>query len=155
MLTRDVLAKKGTDVITIGAEATLHDAVCRLNERGIGALVVTGDDGEVRGILTERDILRVCGEQNLFLGGSGGPGAGEGPLLVRDAMTEDVVVGVPRDRIDYVMGVMTERRIRYLPIVEDGRLAGMISIGDVVNAQVVEAEFEIRMLKGYVHGRTY
>lgn len=155
MLTRDVLAKKGTDVITIGADATLHDAVCRLNEHGIGALVVTGDDGEVRGIVTERDILRVCGEQNLFLGGSGEARVGEEPLLVRDAMTEDVVVGVPRDRIDYVMGVMTERRIRHLPIVEDGRLAGMISIGDVVNAQVVEAEFEIRMLKGYVHGRTY
>ncbi len=155
MLTRDVLAKKGTNVITIGADATLHDAVLRLNEHGIGALVVTGGDGEVRGILTERDILRVCGERSLFLGGAGESDGGEGPLLVRDAMTEDVVVGVPRDRIDYVMGVMTERRIRHLPIVEDGQLAGMISIGDVVNAQVVEAEFEIRMLKGYVHGRTY
>jgi CBS domain-containing protein len=153
MLTRDVLAKKGTDVITIGADATLHDAVLRLNEHGIGALVVTGDDGEVRGILTERDILRVCGERSLFLGGSGD--GGEHPLLVGDAMTADVVVGVPRDRIDYVMGVMTERRIRHLPIVEDGQLVGMISIGDVVNAQVVEAEFEIRMLKGYVQGRTY
>jgi CBS domain-containing protein len=116
---------------------------------------VTGDDGEVQGILTERDILRVCGEKSLFLGGGGESGSGSGPLQVRDAMTEDVVVGVPRDRIDYVMGVMTERRIRHLPIVEDGRLAGMISIGDVVNAQVVEAEFEIRMLKGYVQGRTY
>jgi CBS domain-containing protein len=153
MLTRDVLAKKGTDVITIGADATLHDAVLRLNEHGIGALVVTGDEGEVRGILTERDILRVCGERSLFLGGSGD--GGEDPPFVGDAMTADVVVGVPRDRIDYVMGVMTERRIRHLPIVEDGQLVGMISIGDVVNAQVVEAEFEIRMLKGYVQGRTY
>ena len=69
-------------------------------------------------------------------------------------MTKDVVVGVPDDRVDYVMSVMTTKRIRHLPIVQDGQLAGMISIGDVVNARVTETEFEIRMLKDYVQGRT-
>jgi CBS domain-containing protein len=155
MLIRDVLDKKGTGVVTIGGERTIHDAVGLLNQHGIGALVVTGAGGDIEGILTERDILRLCGEFRLFLAGSPGSDSETVPPFVRDVMTRDVVVGVPEDRVDYVMNVMTAKRIRHLPIVQDGKLAGMISIGDVVNAQVVEAEFEARMLRDYVQGRTY
>ncbi len=117
--------------------------------------MVTGAGGDIEGILTERDILRLCGEFRLFLAGSPGSDSETVPPFVRDVMTRDVVVGVPEDRVDYVMNVMTAKRIRHLPIVQDGKLAGMISIGDVVNAQVVEAEFEARMLRDYVQGRTY
>ncbi len=70
-------------------------------------------------------------------------------------MTEHLIIGVPDDDLTYVMGIMTKNRIRHLPIIDEGALVGVVSIGDVVNAHVEEAEFENRMLKDYIHGVTY
>jgi signal-transduction protein with cAMP-binding, CBS, and nucleotidyltransferase domain len=75
--------------------------------------------------------------------------------LVKDVMTKHLIVGVPDDDLSYVMGIMTKNKIRHLPIMDGGELAGIISIGDVVNAHVVETTFENRMLKDYIHGVTY
>ncbi len=151
MRVRDVLRQKGSDVVTIEPDRTLHVAICRLNEYKIGALIVTGGGGEVAGIITERDILRMCGERcvrldepDLDLTGC--------PALVGDNMSRELVIGLPDDELDYVMGVMTQNRVRHLPIMDDGELVGIISIGDVVRAHRQEAEYENRMLKDYIHG---
>ncbi len=152
MFVRDILRDKGTEVITIEEGASVRDAIVRLNEHGIGSLLVTGEGGEIRGIITERDILRECGERCVRLVELPTPGEEPCPSLVRDVMTSELIVGVPADSIQYIMGVMTKNRVRHLPILEGDELAGMISIGDVVNALLEESEFENRMLREYVHG---
>ncbi len=155
MRVADILRQKGNDVATIEAHQTVHDAIHKLNQRGIGALIVTGAGGEISGIITERDILRECGERCVRLTESPEPGESGCPALVQDVMTKHLIVGVLDDDLDYVMGIMTKNRIRHLPIMDGGELAGIISIGDVVNAHVVETAFENRMLKDYIHGVTY
>ncbi len=152
MRVRDMLREKGSDVVTIEARKTVHDAICRLNEHGIGALIVTGDDGEIGGIISERDILKECGERCVRLTGPPGSEESACPALVQDVMTTDLIIGVPDDDLNYVMGIMTKNRIRHLPILDEGALVGIISIGDVVNAQVEEKEYENRQLKDYIHG---
>ncbi|UCC72490.1 MAG: CBS domain-containing protein [Gemmatimonadota bacterium] len=103
----------------------------------IGALVVTRNHGSVVGIITERDILRESAERSDWLR----------ETCVRDVMTTDVIIGLPDDDLDYVMGIMTKNRIRHLPVLEGDQLAGIISIGDVVNIQLETTGFENRMLK--------
>ncbi len=150
MRVTDILRHKGSDVHTIGVDKTVHDAVCKLNEHGIGALLVTGESGEISGIITERDIMRECGGCVRVEDPSEGLGAC--PALVEAVMTKDLVIGVPDDGLNYVMGVMTKNKIRHLPILQEGKLAGMISIGDVVNAHLEETDYENRLLKDYIHG---
>ncbi len=150
----DILRKKGSSVVTIEADKTVHDAIGILNEHHIGAVVVTDQNGSVQGILSERDILRQCGEHCARM--TSAPQSGEEcPALVRDLMTTNLIIGVPDDDIRYVMGIMTKNKIRHLPIIDDGSLVGIISIGDVVSASIEETDFENRMLTDYVHGMTY
>jgi CBS domain-containing protein len=151
MQIKDILREKGSDVVTIDADSNIQDAVRMLNEHKIGSLIVTTRDGKIAGIITERDVLRKSGEH---FAGKKKPETQEDTLpdsLVRDVMSKELVVGVPDDDLDYVMGIMTKNRIRHLPIVDDGKLVGMISIGDVVNAHLKETEFENHLLKDYIH----
>jgi len=101
-----------------------------------------GTGGEAVGIITERDILRVCSQGAQWLASR----------RVAEVMTEDLIVGEPDDSIDYVMGIMTNNRIRHLPIVGQGGLNGMVSIGDVVKVHLQETEYENRHLKQYIRG---
>lgn len=143
MNVRTILDKKGsTRVITIDPDRTIEEAIQQLVEHNIGALVVVGPGGEAVGIITERDILRVCsqGPERLT------------SRRVAEVMTEDLIVGEPDDSIDYVMGIMTNNRIRHLPIVGQGGLSGMVSIGDVVKVHLQETEYENRHLKQYIRG---
>ncbi len=155
MRIRDILQQKGSDVATIEVDKTVHDAICKLNEHGIGALVVTGEGGELCGIITERDILRECGQHCAQLTEPLGQGHSACPALVREVMTTDMIIGIPDDDLSYAMGIMTKNRIRHLPVLDDGDLVGIISIGDVVKAHVEEKEYENRMLKDYIGGATY
>ena len=150
MQIKDILRDKGTKVMTINVGQTIHDAVNKLNEHGIGALVVIGDDEEIAGIITERDILQVCGDSCIRLDETQARSAC--PSLVKDSMTKDLVIGVPDDDLNYVMGVMTKNRIRHLPILDNGKLAGIISIGDLISAHFEEKVFENRTLRDYIHG---
>ena len=152
MRIRDILQEKGTGVVTIEVGRTIHDAICRLNEHKIGALVVTGEGEKIIGIITERDILQVCGRHCDCLDVPPAREVTTCPALVQDAMTKDLVIGVLDDGLDYVMGIMTKNRIRHLPILDDESLAGIISIGDVVNAHLKETEFENRMMRDYIQG---
>ncbi len=152
MQIRDILQEKGTEVVTIEAGCTIHDAIGRLNEHKIGALIVTGEGEKIIGLITERDILRVCGGHCVRLDDPPAREETTCPSFVQDAMTKDPIIGVLDDDLDYVMGIMTKNRIRHLPILDDESLAGIISIGDVVNAHLKETEFENRMMRDYIQG---
>lgn len=146
---RDILKDKGGEVATIGAGRTVHEAVRELNSHRIGALVVTGDDGSIQGIVSERDVLRMAAET--------WDDGGDRTARLRDRpvvgiMTREVICAVPDDDLDYAMGIMTQNRIRHLPIVDGGELVGLISIGDVVRANLSQVAYENRMLKDYVQG---
>ena len=138
-----LLGAKGSDVATVSAERSVGDAVHLLRERRIGALVVVDGQGPLAGILSERDVVRALAE--------------DGPDVtarrVRDLMTADVVTCEPATTVTTLMTIMTERRIRHVPVVEDGHLVGLVSIGDVVKARVDELERERRELLDYVSGR--
>lgn len=153
MRIKHILEEKAPGVETIDAGRTIHDAINKLNEHCIGALVVTGEDEKVVGIITERDILRKCGDLCSHLSGQPTPGKTGCSALVEDSMTKDLIIGVPDDDPNYVMGVMTKNRIRHLPILDDGQLTGIISIGDLVSAHLEEKVFENRTLKDYIHGK--
>ena len=152
MRINDILRHKGVSVETIAEDRTVHEAIQIMCKRRIGALVVTAHDQELRGIITERDILRDCGRVLDRIEHSPAPSASDCSTLVKDIMTVDLVIGLPEDKIDYVMKIMTKNRIRHLPVMEDKRLVGIISIGDVVNAHLEETEVENRMLKDYIRG---
>jgi CBS domain-containing protein len=140
MTIRDILRGKGTEVATISPEATIHDAMTALVNRRIGSLVVTDDQGKLAGIITERDILRECTTRSEQVK----------VTKVQEVMTTDLIIGVPDDEVGYVMGIMTQNRIRHLPVMVGERIEGLISIGDVVKAQLEETEFENRYLKDYI-----
>jgi CBS domain-containing protein len=152
MRIRDILEEKGTGVVTIESGETIHEAIDRLNEHSIGSLVVTAEGEEIVGIITERDILRVCGERCVHLNDPPAREEATCPYLVQDAMTKDPIIGVLDDGLDYVMGIMTKNCIRHLPILDHSNLVGIISIGDVVNAHLKETDFENRTLRDYIQG---
>lgn len=140
MKVRDLLQAKDTAIMTIHPEAILYDALAALVHHRIGSLVVLDAAGQVVGIITERDLLRECLTRDEQLK----------DLQVCEVMTTHLIIGVPEDEVGYIMGIMTHNRIRHLPIMDGQRLAGLISIGDVVKAQLEETEFENRYLKEYI-----
>lgn len=151
MRIKDILEEKGTGVVTIDAGQTIHAAIMQLNHHGFGALIVTGKEGQVAGIVTERDILQCCGDNCTHLTTPPPREQTICPFLVGDIMTKNLVIGVPEDDLNYAMGVMIKHKIRHLPILDNGKLAGIISAGDLVNAHFEENVFESRTLKEYIH----
>ena len=141
MLVREILGDKGRTVYTCSPDETLADVVELLVGYNCGSLVVC-EKGEMVGIITERDILRACAltRQSLDV------------LSVRDRMTRCPVTATPDDEIADTMGAMTEHRIRHLPVIDGGRLVGVISIGDVVTAQHNELCRENHYLTSYILG---
>lgn len=140
MKIRDLLRAKGSLVVTINPDVPIQEAMRVLVNNGIGALVVV--DGRLRGIITERDLLRWGAEDIQRLATS----------RVRDLMTVELITASPEAEIAEVMDIMTEKRIRHLPIVDQGALCGIISIGDVVNALRERVEVENRYLHAYIEG---
>ncbi len=143
---QDILRQKGATVHTIASQATLDDVVQKLVQNNCGSLVVCDADCQqadsMVGIITERDILRAFAKHR-------GPLA---ELRVADHMSRKPVTGSPEDSLEAVMGVMTEKRIRHLPVIEADRLVGMISIGDIVKAEHSQLTVENHYLKSYLHG---
>lgn len=142
MNVQSILGSKGADVATVSQTASLCDAVRILGERRIGALVVSGDGRAIEGIVSERDIVRVAAAGALD------------ETTVGAVMSTNVITCSAGDGVDRLMSLMTERRIRHLPVVDDhGHLAGIVSIGDVVKARLTELEHENRALADYISGR--
>jgi len=137
MNVRSILEHKGRTVATIRPEAGIEEAVALLRHRGIGALVVSRDGTIVEGILSERDIVRALGEWGFDIGG----------MRVATLMSRDVVTCTEADSIVDLAGLMTERRIRHLPVIERGALVGIVSIGDVVKSRISEVESEVEAVK--------
>ena len=140
MTVRTILSLKGSDVATILPQATLADAARLLSERRIGAVVVTGPGQTVAGILSERDIVRALSKH----------GAGVLAQTVESVMTREVVTCTPEETIPELMQRMTAGRFRHVPVVEHGRLAGIVSVGDVVKHRLEEMERESQALKEYI-----
>ena len=143
MQVKDLLATKGRDVATISQGRPLADALRALRERGIGALVVTGASAPLVGIFSERDAVRAIAVH-------GGEALA---MSVADFMSSDVATCTESTTIDSLMAMMTERRIRHVPVVDDAILVGLVSIGDVVKHRVDELENEKRELIEYVCAR--
>jgi len=139
MVVRDILQHKGVNVHSIEQAATMTAAAHRMMEFRCGSLVVLEGD-ELVGIITERDVLRTCAT-----------GTNLDHILVGESMTREVVTGTPEDDVKDVMGVLTHQRIRHLPILENGQLLGLVSIGDVVKCQYDALEFENHVLKSYIY----
>ena len=140
MIVSSILAAKGGDVVTIEPTATLTSAAQLLSERKIGAVLVLGPGDRIAGILSERDIVRAVAAR--------GPQALDEP--VGKAMTRDVVTCSKDDSIGDLMQRMTQGKFRHLPVVEDGKLIGIISIGDVVKERVGEVEQESKAMLDYI-----
>ena len=140
MYVAGILNAKGSEVIATGPTETVAVTACLLNDRRIGAVLVRDGEDSVIGVISERDIIR----------GIAVSGAGALDMEVRELMTSEVVSCKPTDTISEVMRVMTTRRFRHLPVMEDGTLKGMISIGDVVKYRLEETELEARVLRDYV-----
>ncbi len=145
MKIKDVLNAKGRTVYTVKPEQSAIEALELLNRHRIGCLVVTDPDGHICGILSERDILCSLNRSD----GSPAHGAVSRLMTAREQM----VIATEDDGLDYAMRIMTENRIRHLPVVGAGRLAGIISIGDLVKCLLSEKAHENKMLRDYIAGR--
>lgn len=136
MNVEDILRQKGTDVVTIEPEASIKRAAYWLRAKNIGALVVAKDDA-IAGIISERDIARALSEH-------------DEPILfmpVKDIMTHRVITIAPEDDINCVMRLMTSHRVRHLPVLRNGKLAGIVTIGDVVKRRLDDLELETSVLR--------
>ena len=134
-----ILSRKGREVVTVTADRSIADVIHMLAEHRIGAVVVADAGSRILGSVAERDVGRALGR---------GPGARDG--AVASIMTAKVVTCTDHDTINDVMARMTEGRFRHLPVVEDGRLAGIVSIGDVVKARIEQVEREADEMRAYI-----
>jgi CBS domain-containing protein len=144
MTLQEILSVKGTAVFSISPEATLAEVVRQLAAHNVGALLVCrGDDvggQQLVGIITERDLVHcfAAGKCNL------------GEIIVCDVMTVQLITASPSDTVENIMGVMTDRRVRHVPVLAEGRLAGMVSIGDLLKAQHDRLAVENRFMRDYI-----
>lgn len=141
MTVSTILKSKGGDVVSVNPDDTLAKVVEILAKHRIGAVLIMSGQ-EVAGVLSERDVVRALAKH----------GAGALEVLASSVMTANVVSARPGDTIEHVMEKMTQGRFRHLPIVHEGKLVGIISIGDVVKRRIDDAEHEARALKEYVAG---
>lgn len=144
MNVQSILSTKGSAVATIDASSTLAQATASLRDHGVGALVVSSGGGTIEGILSERDVVRALAAH----------GAGTLGRTISSAMSTDVVTCRAEDTVDELMAMMTARRFRHLPVVDhDGKLIGIVSIGDVVKHRLGQLESENQQLFDYIQGR--
>ncbi|MCP2628293.1 CBS domain-containing protein [Mycolicibacterium smegmatis] len=135
----DVLKNKGTAVVTIRPQATVTELLAGLAEMNIGAMVVVGDKG-LEGIVSERDVVRQLHKRGSSLLAQ----------PVSSIMTSVVATCTPRDTVDHLNVLMTQNRVRHIPVLDNGRLAGIVSIGDVVKTRMEELETEQQQLQAYI-----
>ena len=137
-----VLKNKGKEVVTVDASTTVRDLVALLTERGIGAAIVSSDGRMPAAMVSERDVIRELDRRS-------------GALLdqtVAEIMTSEVVVCSPQDEVDAVLQTMTQQRFRHVPVMEEGRLVGIVSIGDLVNSRIDELQLERDQISNYISG---
>lgn len=136
-----LLAQKGSEVVSVGPDDTVYDAIKKMADKDIGSLVVL-ERGKLVGLITERHYSR-----NVFLKGRSSP-----QTKVAEVMERDVVCVHPSQSVELCMALMNAKRVRHLPVVDDGRLVGIVSIGDIVKSMISDREFEIEQLEHYIYG---
>lgn len=143
MLVHEILSSKGSGVVfSIRPDATVAELLDALAEHNVGALVVSSDGVRLEGIVSERDVVRKLRDVDA-----------RSQARVSDIMTTDIHTCAPQDNLGDLMGVMTQYRVRHVPIVEQDRLVGVLSIGDAVKSRMDELEFERDQLTHYLHGQ--
>lgn len=135
-----ILKAKGRAVATASPQTTLQEISAQLAARKIGAIIVLGENDKVVGIISERDVIRAIAER----------GAKALDQLAQDVMTKSVISCSETSTIEDLMGTMTQGRFRHVPVVSDGALTGIISIGDVVKHHIAEVEMELGAMRGYL-----
>jgi len=143
MKIRDVIELKGSNIVTVSPESTLADAIGAMTGNHVGSAIVTDDSGQLAGIITERDVLRFCSDLDCSLT----------ETQVRSLMTTDPIVALPEDEVTVMISTMIENRFRHLPVMDDGKLVAIISMGDLVKSQLKKAKVENRHLKDYIEGK--
>ena len=136
----NILKRKGGQVFSVNPDDTIHQVAVALAQHRIGAALVCDPRGAMLGIISERDIVR----------GMAGQGPGTTQLLAKHLMTRNVITVPPEEKVTTALALMTDRRVRHLPVMEGTRVAGMVSIGDLVKARIEQAELEATELKNYV-----
>ena len=136
----DILKTKGTKVETVDRDTGIIEALEQMSNRGVGSLVVTGENGKIYGIVTERDFIRKVALK----------GQDAGKAKVGDVMTAKVIVATPDDSVQECMALMTEQRIRHLPVVDEGILVGIVSIGDLIKQLTRVQMKHIKYLTDYI-----
>jgi len=142
MKIKDIARINGREVITVGPNDAVTQAIEKLVNSKIGALPVCGASGMLVGILSERDILHGLYQHNNDITN----------VKVRDLMTREVIVGVPEDDVDQILKTMTEKGIRHLPVMAEARVVGMLSIRDVIEERLTECSTQVRYLNEYISG---
>ncbi len=137
-----ILDHKGHEIVSARPDDTLTTITHTLTKHRIGAVLVRDADGAVLGILSERDVVRALSAH----------GAAALAMTAGAVMTREVIYGTPADTVDKVLATMTERRIRHLPVMHDGKLVGFVSIGDVVKRRIADVEEEADQLRAFVAG---
>ena len=140
MQLKEVLKIKGGLPVTVLASATVADAIHAMNEHKVGSVIIPNADGSPAGIFTERDVLKLCAEGR----------ADFAKMSIRPCMTCEMTTGKPEDSVSDVLAIMTAKRFRHLPVVEDGKMIGMVSIGDLVKAKLEETAIEAQALRDYI-----
>jgi CBS domain-containing protein len=135
-----ILKSKGRGVTTARPDDSIREIALQLASRKIGAVIIIGEGGKVAGIISERDIIRLIAEH----------GADALAMPAKDGMTREVISCTRESTLDQIMETMTKGRFRHLPVIEDGALAGIISIGDVVKYHTAEVELEVTAMRGYL-----
>ncbi|TAN42501.1 MAG: CBS domain-containing protein [Nitrospirae bacterium] len=139
---KDILKDKGLEVISVDSTVTVDTAVKKMMERNIGAILVY-EEGNFVGMFTERDVLKCWVNKGAF-----------DKVVIKDVMTKDLLIITPEDDIDYAMSIMTNKRIRHLPVIDKGRMVGLVSIRDVVKYHVGQLESEVHYLKDFIINET-
>ncbi|MGP0090443.1 MAG: CBS domain-containing protein [Xanthobacteraceae bacterium] len=143
MIVESILSQKGTDVVTITPEASIRIAADWLHARNIGALVVISGDA-ILGLISEREIVHAFGQY----------GEAMASIPVKDVMQRRLITVGPDDSVNRVMNLMTRHRVRHMPVLRDGKLAGIVSIGDVVKHRLEELELEVNVIRdAYIAAR--
>ncbi|MCP3928002.1 MAG: CBS domain-containing protein [Bacteroidetes bacterium] len=143
MKVKDILSVKGSRVVTVGQDNSVLEAMAIFSANRVGSLLVVDNNDQILGIIAAKDVLMAVLDNLETLKG----------IKVKEIMSTNLIVGTPEDKIDYIQAVMTESRIRHVPIFDGKAIKGIVSIGDVVKAQLKEKEVENRYLKDYIEGK--
>jgi CBS domain-containing protein len=143
MKIRQIIEGKGPEVVSVRPDDSLATAVRSMTDNKVGSALAIDESGQIIGMLTERDVLRYCSDLTCSLSES----------KVSAIMTTDILVAVPEDNVETMIATMVEGRFRHLPVVDDGKLCGLVSMGDLVKSQLKHVKVENRHLKDYIEGK--